>query len=95
MLWQLRIPLKSCLVKRGAWLQSLGWRENLGRAGALVHDGDILTFDLQGDTLNGDDQAKPAKRVKTRLKHDGSCWPGGSKCESSTVVTVAVTKLLS
>lgn len=61
---QLRAPMKSCIVKRGAWLQSLGWRENLGRAGGVLHDGDILNFDLQGDTLNGDDQPKPAKRVK-------------------------------
>ena len=57
---QLRVSMKSCIVKRGAWLQSLGWvKTQLGRTGANVRDGDILTFDLQNDqndTLDGDDQ---------------------------------------
>ena len=69
---QLKVSMKICLLKRGAWLQSLGWREHLGRAGANVRDGDVLTFDLQDDTLNGDDQARPAKRVS-----GDSWWPDG------------------
>ena len=66
---QLRISMKSCIVKRGAWLRGLGWREHLGRAGSNVRDGDVLTFDLQNDNKrDGDGQARPAKRVAGSVK---------------------------
>ena len=73
---QLRVAMKICILKRGAWLQSLGWREHLGRAGTNVRDGDVLTFDLQDNPLNGDDQARPTKRLRDG-SHGNGWWPDG------------------
>ena len=64
---RIEAPMPICRIKRGRWLQSLGWRLSGTHSGLQVRDGDLLFLDL---TVERESVHHLRSRVKNASMHN-------------------------